>query len=120
MKKYTFLLENINVYARPTTAVIYAANLEEAWEELTPKEQKRIIQVTEEPMTCKEIRAAQLDALKNGIATASYILQETHHDGRIVRRLRFETQEEMEKAAAIERRKCEPYTHIMCFAEFQI
>lgn len=120
MKKYTFLLENVSVYARPTVTTIYAANLEEAREELTPKEQKRIIQVTEEPMTCKEIRAKQLDELKKGIATANYILQETHHDGRIVRRLCFESKEELEKAAAIERRKCEPYTHILCFAEFQI
>lgn len=120
MKKYTFLLENINVYARPTTAIIYANNLEEAREELTPKEQKRIIQVTEEPMTCKEIRAAQLDALKNGIATANYIMQETHHDGRVVRRVKFDSLEELKAAAAVERRKCEPYTHIILYAEFEI
>lgn len=71
-------------------------------------------------MTCKEIRAAQLDGLKDGTAEARYILIEAHHEGRIVRRKEYNSREELEKAAEEERRKCEPYTHILLYAAFQI
>ena len=70
-------------------------------------------------MTCKEIRAAQLDSLKDGIATAKYILQNTHHDGRIISRKEYESREECEAAAAKARRECEPYSHIILYAVFQ-
>lgn len=71
-------------------------------------------------MTCKQIRAAQLDNLKDGIATAFYTMIEAHHDGRIIRRKQYDTREEVERAAAEERKKCEPYTHILVYATFQI
>lgn len=70
-------------------------------------------------MTCKEIRAAQLDSLKDGTATAKYILQNTHHDGRIISRTEYESREECEKAAEEARRKYEPYSHILLYAVFQ-
>ena len=69
--------------------------------------------------TCKDIRAAQLDGLKDGIATAKYILQNTHHDGRIISRTEYSTREECEKAAEKARRECEPYSHILLYAVFQ-
>lgn len=70
-------------------------------------------------MTCKEIRTAQLDNLKDGISEAKYILQNTHHDGRIISRTEYNSREECEKAAIKARKECEPYSHILLYAVFQ-